>query len=670
MELCTCFKEDDLLSVDSDGLTGHVIITCKTNSIFVFKLDDQKALHSWSVRRGLQLTSPARWTDSGYVAVINHQNIHTWSKEDLNFDKSTKKHFKFPIHEILTTEGWGPVAVCNDGTVDFVDNIKSSHKGNNSDAKQNFIISCGIARTNDAICVTCLSQEKESEFIITHHWYRRDTKKWTVLVTTETCPEKVHCTSCHCQTTGSTVRIYCLLSNGGMMLLDLSHQQADPVRRRIQTIPGLVSSASFTVLDTHHVAVAGTVQNRKEGIGIYDLQFGTLKVWKPYPGDVQSNVKIYSHHGNVLVTCGNTLYMIPYTCQRSTVSSILGQHQQLITDETRHTLPKCFKWPIEKDNSITVQVSNQQKTEELASLLCDQEKTKTYKTFESTFKKLMDFVKEFPCMWYMSPLFTDVLTRCVTETKFWPINEIKKLMKIYQMPVSVMPKLVEALIQHGEACLLYTFLQSVSEVPEVCLCKALQYYITAENEVLVKAAKNLNIDRLSPNTPSDEKKPFGVHKSYFVNSVLREGFNDVFLVDCLKSLNFKNVLVLLEHLHQMLGDRLDEMGEEDDEIENGKEEMEKEHKQQDKKIDTKHQPTVGQIADWICVTLDAHITQLIISPDARLLLINLHTCVASQVQFYDELAGLEALLDQLKAKCSVTSKKSVGQYCIEVLHIC
>ncbi|XP_033755489.1 nucleolar protein 11-like [Pecten maximus] len=364
------------------------------------------------------------------------------------------------------------------------------------------------------------------------------------------------------------------------------------------------------------------------------------------------------------------MYMIPYTCQKSSVSSILGQHQQLTSGESRHTLPKCMKWPIESDNSIKVQVSNQQKTEELASLLCDQDKTKTYKKFKATFWELIECVKEFRSMWYMSQLFTDVLTRCVTETNFWPIKEITELMQVYSMPVSLMSKVVDALIQHDEVSLLHTFLQSVSEVPEACLCKALQYYITAENEVLTKAAKNLQID-----ISSNERKPFGVHKSYFVNSVLREGFNDIFLVDCLKSLNFKNVLVLLEHLHQMLGDKLEEIGSEEDETENGDEEMEKEDEmekeedQQDRKIPTLQQPTVGQIADWICVTLDAHITQLIISPDARLLLINLHTCVASQVQFYDELSSLEALLDQLKAKCSVTSKKAVGQYCVEVLHI-
>ncbi|XP_060083661.1 nucleolar protein 11-like [Ylistrum balloti] len=679
LELCTCFSEKDLLSVDSDGLTGHVIITCKTNSIFVFKLDDQKAIHSWSVRRGLVITSPSRWTSgNSYISVINKQNIHTWSKEDLNFEKSTKKHLKFPIHEILTTEGWDPVAVCEDGSVDFVDNIKNSYKGNNSDVKQDTIFSCGITGTNNAVCVICLSQQKDSEFTITHYWYKRATKTWTVLVTTEICPEKVRCTSSHCHTAGSTTRLYCSLSNGSMVVLDLSHEQADPVRCTVQTLPGVGRSVTFTVLDTHHVAVTGTTQGQQEGIGIFDLQFGTLKAWRPYPGVVQPDVKIYSHHGNVLIACGNSMYMLPFTCQKSTVSSILGQHQQLSTGETRHTLPKCFDWPIDGSNPIKEQMSNQQKAEELASLLCDQEKTKTHKNFHTTFWKLMGCVKEFQSTWYMSPLFTDVLTRCVTEKKFWPKEEIAELMKIYSMPISVMPKLVEALIQHGEICLLHTFLQSVSEVPEVCLCKALQYYITAEDEDLAKAAHKLCIDKL----PSDDKKSFRAHKAYFVNSVLKEAFNDVFLVDYLKSLDFKNVLVVLEHLHLMLGDQLEDLGNEEDKIslelvemekEEGEEETEEDTKREedkeDRKIQTLCQPTIPQIADWICVLLDAHITQLIISPDARLLLINLHTSVASQVQFYDELSTLEALLDQLKAKCSVTSKKAVGQYCVEVLHI-
>ncbi|OWF37805.1 nucleolar protein 11-like [Mizuhopecten yessoensis] len=670
LELCTCFQEKDLLYVDSDGLAGHVIITCKTNSVFVFKLDDQKAVHSWSVRRGLHITSPARWTSgNSYISVINEQNIHTWSKDDLSFEKSTKKHLKFPLHEILTTEGWDPVAVCKDGTVDFVETIKSSHKGTNSDADLNTIFSCGITSTNNAVCVTCLSQQKNSELTVTHHWYKRDTKEWKVLVTTETCPDKVQCTSSQCRTAGSSVRLYCLLSNGSMVLLDLTHQQADPVRRTVQTIPGVGSSATFTVLDTHHVAVAGTTQDKQKGIGVFDLQFGTLKAWRPYPGVVQPNVKIYSHHGNLLVACGNTMYMIPYTCQKSTVSSILGQQQQLTTAEARPTLPKCVGWPtVAGTSQMEAQMGNQQKTEELAARLCDQEKTRTYQKFQGAFWGLMKCIKEFKSVWYMSSMFTDILTRCLTETRFWPVKEITELMQLYNMPASVMPKLVDALIQHGEISLLHNFLQKVTDVPEVCLCKALQYYITAEDEELAKAAETIFIESLLPDTSSDEKQPFGVHKAYFVNSMLKEGFNDVFLVDYLKSLNFKNVLVLLEHLRHMLGNRL-----EDIEIE--EEDMDEEILFLKKDGEKKRrgllfgQPTIGQIADWISVTLDAHITQLIISPDARLTLINLHTCVASQVQFYDELSGLEALLDQLKAKCSVTSKQAVGQYCVEVLHI-
>lgn len=42
---------------------------------------------------------------------------------------------------------------------------------------------------------------------------------------------------------------------------------------------------------------------------------------------------------------------------------------------------------------------------------------------------------------------------------------------------SVLPPLVEALINHSETCLLHSAFHSLSEIPEVCLCKALQYYL-------------------------------------------------------------------------------------------------------------------------------------------------------------------------------------------------
>ena len=118
-----------------------------------------------------------------------------------------------------------------------------------------------------------------------------------------------------------------------------------------------------------------------------------------------------------------------------------------------------------------------------------------------------------------------------------------------------------------------------------------------------------------------------------------------FLVECIRILSFTNVLMLVEYLYYLLTKGPDEI----EEVVNN--------------------PKLTQVVDWLCGVLDGHFTQLIISPDARVVLVNLHSIVESQVKFYDDLLSLDVLLQQLKSRCAIPQNKMVGQYCIEVLHI-
>jgi len=44
------------------------------------------------------------------------------------------------------------------------------------------------------------------------------------------------------------------------------------------------------------------------------------------------------------VPCGNTLYTYSYTCQPSTVASILGQLRQLKSDKVQQSFGGHFTW--------------------------------------------------------------------------------------------------------------------------------------------------------------------------------------------------------------------------------------------------------------------------------------------------------------------------------------
>ena len=67
------------------------------------------------------------------------------------------------------------------------------------------------------------------------------------------------------------------------------------------------------------------------------------------------------------------------------------------------------------------------------------------------------------------------------------------------------------------------------------------------------------------------------------------------------------------------------------------------------------------------IVVDAHFTQLVLSPAAHPLLVELHQVIQNQVHFIDELISLEAILTQLEEKCALPKSREVGVYCIEVI---
>uniref|UniRef100_A0A673CFK9 Nucleolar protein 11 n=1 Tax=Sphaeramia orbicularis TaxID=375764 RepID=A0A673CFK9_9TELE len=77
-------------------------------------------------------------------------------------------------------------------------------------------------------------------------------------------------------------------------------------------------------------------------------------------------------------------------------------------------------------------------------------------------------------------------------------------------------------------------------------------------------------------------------------------------------------------------------------------------------------PSLVEIMDWVCLLLDAHFTVLVMTPEAKGLLLNLHRFVKSQVRLFSELGKIEGSLQEIN---QMKGNKDIRQYSIEIIEL-
>uniref|UniRef100_A0A8C7Z5V4 Nucleolar protein 11 n=1 Tax=Oryzias sinensis TaxID=183150 RepID=A0A8C7Z5V4_9TELE len=139
--------------------------------------------------------------------------------------------------------------------------------------------------------------------------------------------------------------------------------------------------------------------------------------------------------------------------------------------------------------------------------------------------------------------------------------------------------------------------------------------------------------------------PVGSHKAALLNGILQAAYSDTFLLPHLKDLNSQHVLLFLRYLQFLY-------------LRYSQDTFPQAH--------SERAPSLHQILDWICMMLDAHFTVLVMTPEAKGFLLNLHGFVQSQVKLFSELGKIEGSLQELQ---KMKRKQDVGQYSIEIIEI-
>lgn len=201
-------------------------------------------------------------------------------------------------------------------------------------------------------------------------------------------------------------------------------------------------------------------------------------------------------------------------------------------------------------------------------------------------------------------------------------------------------KILERLQDKPDIKVLANILKYWKHIPERELAKMLRFCLSVSDECF----KNY--------FQSDDAKidfcPFSPEKATFLNKLLSLPFNDVFLQQYLLSIPFQDIMNFLQYLLYLL--KLEKL--------TGLSSV---------------QPSLQEILPWLCILIDTHFTNFILSKDSQIFQVlseiaDLTNCV---IEDYKDMDNLELLLRIVCSQedDSIEEMNTNCCYCIELVYI-
>uniref|UniRef100_A0A4W6FV00 Nucleolar protein 11 n=1 Tax=Lates calcarifer TaxID=8187 RepID=A0A4W6FV00_LATCA len=369
---------------------------------------------------------------------------------------------------------------------------------------------------------------------------------------------------------------------------------------------GLLEAASAMVLDEAHVAVVG-VPHPSAGAGkdflcIWNTNFQTLQAGKEMAGKIYGQLWCYSN--KLFIPHGKTLSVIPFVCPKSSLASALGKLKQAKT-EVLSIMANQINFTL-----LSMQRMSR-KTQSTPSLTTDQVleliKTAPVEDVEKEVEGLLSRSDIQDLQPSVGQLVSVLVSRSLTDPAFYTPSTLAQLVHTQCLCHSVCPDLVLLALEKKDYFLCQLCLQFFPDIPEAVTCACL--------------------------------------KAFIRNEVLQTAYSDNFLLPHLKDLSSQHVVLFLQYLQFLY-------------LKYSQDAFPQMH--------GLRSPSLTQIMDWVCLVLDAHFTVLVMTPEAKGLLLNLHSFVKSQVRLVSELGKIEGSLQELN---KMKVNKDVGQYSIEIIEL-
>ncbi|KAM6941108.1 nucleolar protein 11-like [Lycodopsis pacificus] len=699
--------------IEAERDSDHVVVTDSTRSVTLYKVSDQKPLNSWTVKQGQTLTSPAVYNSQSkeYVAVSDSKVIRIWKEEDILLEKTFKATVSSDVWRVHCVAGGEPVVLFHRGAVRLLDSLLSAPQQPIEEvlAQEEAIRWSTNIVTESHTFVIFTTEQKGDHFLYLQRLNPNTLQRYRL----EREEPGLSPLSFSASYRDKHIRLLYLYPNGHVyqsvvsvrgLVADEGAQALLLPRSLLLGLPvgeGLLEAASAQALDEAHVAVVG-VPHPSAGSGndflcIWNTNFQTLQAGKEMAGKIYG--QLWSFCNKLVIPHGKTLSVIPYECPKSSLASALGKLRQVKTDESEAPT-SVPSW----NNILHEEKAHPSRT-------VDTRKTRTNRKSQSapslTNDQVLELIKTAPVeevqrevevllsrtdIQDLHPsvgrLASVLVSRSLADPAFYTPGSLVQLVHTRCLCHSVCPDLVLLTLERKDYFLCQLCLQFFPDIPEAVTCACLKTFISMSNVDAEKVSLDLDSvsvtetliarerepvgllngftttsadgdrsdgvgggdtrsqqDEQKTATPPEHICPVGLHKAVLLNEVLQTAYSDSFLLPHLKDLSSQNVVLFLQYLQFLYikythGDVPQMHG--------------------------LRSPSLTQIMDWVCLLLDAHFTVLVMTPEAKGLLLNLHSFVKSQVQLVSELGKLEGSLQELK---EMKVKKDVGQYSIEIIEL-
>ncbi|NWT55267.1 NOL11 protein, partial [Erythrocercus mccallii] len=676
-------------------------------------ISDQKPLGCWSVKHGQILTCPVvcNFETHEYIAVHDDKVLRIWKNEDINLDKAFKATLSADVYRIHSLPQGGPLVLFRGGGVRTLDVLLEAPQQEIENVVSDEVIRWSGAFMEGQQPVLIFTTEKDGDFFVyvqkpklsSLHRYKLEQQE----------SAKPLCFTAHI--TNQTVTLLCLYSNDSVYQVLIPLQQdteeeqeeeeeilSKSLLLKLSVSGAVLKGTSLVVLDKDHVAVLGSLaasgKQPRECLTIWNTKFQTLQTSKELP--LGTSGQLWCYEEKFFLIHGKVLTVILYKCETSSLAAAVGK----LKDSQTPDVSLFLNWNTLEDEELVVSFQSQEsvalkaesrmnlrsrrstvaegqpETLSVGQLLLNLKGASTY-VLETELKKLMAKAPTPDLQATIGCVVTALTDRCKRNPKYYPQTFLQQIVETHDLSYSLCPDLMAVALEKKDMPLLQMCLERFPDIPEevtyTCLNAFLSMseahlqtidvnvdsvicYIDVElddKEVKTEVVENgfsaeMEQDMCDTNNSMEnrfrsdgESCPVGLQKAALLNAVLHSAYTETFLLPHLKNLPAQQAILFLRYLYYL-------------------------YVKCSEKVNTTlpgiRSPTINQIMDWMCLLLDAQFTVMVMLPEAKELLSNLHKFVRAQVRFYSELNKIEGSLQELQRLNHLRESQT---YSIEVLEI-
>uniref|UniRef100_A0A673CDV2 Nucleolar protein 11 n=1 Tax=Sphaeramia orbicularis TaxID=375764 RepID=A0A673CDV2_9TELE len=658
--------------------TDHVVVTDSTRSVTLYKVSDQKPLGSWTVKQEQTLTCPVVYNSQTkeYVAVSDNKVVRIWKEDDILLDKAFRATVSSNVWRVHTVVEGEPIVVFQKGAVRLLDSLLSAPQQNIEEvfsqdeairsthlptaglylSVRNFLI-VDFSKCLFALNTYTVSPQKGDHFLYLQRLNPNSLQRYRL----EREEPGLSPLSFSASYRDKQICLLYLYPNGHVYQSVVSVRglgagdgvQAVPLPRSlVLSLPvgeGMLETASALVLDEAHVAFVGvphpSAGTGKDFLCIWNTNFQTLQAGKEMAGKIYG--QLWSFSSKLFIPHGKTLSVIPYECPKSSLASALGKLKQARAEGK-----------LKETSSVTMVTISENASDKNGKIL--------------NLADIQDLQTS------VGQLTSALVSRSLAEPSFYTPSTLAQLVRTQSLCHSVCPDLVLLALEKKDYFLCQLCLQFFPDIPDAVTCACLRAFISMPDidaekvslepdsvafmEMLMSkdhgqvgvqngfspTSLQKDCSVLNPvktSSPPEQICPVGLHKAVLLNEVLQTAYSENFLLPHLKDLSSQHVILFLRYLQFLY-------------LKYSQDAFPQMH--------GLRSPSLVEIMDWVCLLLDAHFTVLVMTPEAKGLLLNLHRFVKSQVRLFSELGKIEGSLQEIN---QMKGNKDIRQYSIEIIEL-